>query len=36
MAEGKSAQGTRVQQELQALREKQLAKSQRDRLKDCE
>lgn len=31
----KSAQGNRVQQELEQLRQKQLAKSQRDRLKDC-
>lgn len=30
----KSLQGNRVQRELEALREKQLAKSRRDKLKD--
>jgi hypothetical protein len=31
----RSKQGTRVQQELEILRQKQLAKSQRNKLKDC-
>jgi hypothetical protein len=34
-SEVKSAQGSRVALELEALREKQLAKSQREKLKDC-
>ena len=35
MSASKSSQGNRVQQELEVLRQKQLAKSQRDKLKDC-
>lgn len=35
MSATKSSQGSRVQQELEVLRQKQLAKSQRDKLKDC-
>jgi putative glutathione S-transferase len=36
MMSPKSQQSNRVQQELEALRQKQLAKSQRQKLKDCE
>ena len=36
MSATKSSQGSRVQQELEVLRQKQLAKNQRDKLKDCE
>ena len=36
MSASKSSQGSRVQQELEVLRQKQLAKNQRDKLKDCE
>jgi hypothetical protein len=35
MSDSKSTQGTRVKQELEILRTKQLAKNQRDKLKDC-
>lgn len=35
MSASKSSQGNRVQQELEVLRQKQLAKNQRDKLKDC-
>jgi hypothetical protein len=35
MSASKSSQGTRVQKELDQLRLKQLAKNQRDKLKDC-
>jgi hypothetical protein len=34
-ATSRSEQGTRVQQELEILRQKQLAKNQRNKLKDC-
>jgi hypothetical protein len=36
MMSPKSQQSNRVQQELEALRQKHLAKSQRQKLKDCE
>jgi hypothetical protein len=35
MSSHKSSQGRRVSEELEVLRQKQLAKSQRDKLKDC-